>query len=86
MVTAAIIISKSFKFENVRAFMEEQFSQLGEDKFSSVSQRTQNMGKIKYALLQNTLNILSSGGPFPKYNYMFHIDTIKFVSLMQHIQ
>ena len=44
------------------------------------------MGKIKYALLQNTFNIISSGGPLSKYNYMFHIDTIKVVSLMQHIQ
>ena len=44
------------------------------------------MGKIKYSLLQNTFNIISYGRPLPKYNYMFHIYTIKVVSLMQHTQ
>ena len=85
-VTSAIIISKSFEFKHVRTFMEEQFSQLGEYKYAYVSQRKQNMGKFKYALVQNTLNIVSYGGIFPKYNNMFRIDTIKVVSLMHHIQ
>ena len=44
------------------------------------------MGKIKYSLLRNTFNIILSGGTFPKYNYMFRIDTIKVFLLMQHIQ
>ena len=85
-VTAASIISKSFEFKYVRALMGEQFSQLGEDKSASVSQRKQNMGNIKYASLRNTFNIISSGGPLPKYKYMLHIDTIKVVSLMQNTQ
>ena len=41
--------------------------------------------KEKYTLLRKTYDILSSGN-FPKYNYMFRIDTIKVVSLMQHMQ
>ena len=41
--------------------------------------------KEKYTLLRKTYNILSSGD-FPKYNCMFRIDTIKVVSLMQHMQ
>ena len=57
-----------------------------EDKYDSISQQRQNMRKTKYASLQNIFNILSSSGPLPKYNYMFHIDTIKIVSLMQNIQ
>ena len=66
--------------------MEEQFSQLGEEKYVYVSQGKRNMGKFKYASLRKTYNILSSRRNVPKYNYMFRIDTIKVVSLMQHMQ
>ena len=85
-VTAVSIIPKSFEFKHFRALMEEQFSQMGEDKYTSVIQQKQNMGKFKYDLLHNKFNLLSSGGPLQKYNYMFHIDAIKFFSLIQHIQ
>ena len=66
--------------------MEEQFSRLGEDKSSYVSQGKQKNGKKKYTQLQKTYNILISGGIFPNYNYIICIDTIKIVSLMQHVQ
>ena len=54
---------------------------MGEEKSAYVSQ-----GKFKYASLRNTYNILSSSGNFPKYNYMFHIFTVKVVLLIQHMQ
>ena len=85
-VTTAIIIAIFFEFKHICALLNKKFSQLGEDKSASVIQQKQNMGKIKYALLRNTLIILSFGEPFPKYNYMFCIDTIKVVSLIQHIK
>ena len=47
-VTATSIVSKSFELKNAREFMEEQFSRLGEDKSSYVSQGKQKNGKKKY--------------------------------------
>ena len=66
--------------------MEEQFGLSEEEKSVSVSQGKRNMRNIKYNSLRKTDNILSSGGPLPKYNYTFRIDTTKVVSLMQNIQ
>ena len=40
----------------------------------------------KYASLRKTYDVLSYGRILPKYNYIFCIDTIEVVSLMQHIQ
>ena len=31
-------------------------------------------------------DVLSCGGIVPKYNYIFYIDTIKVISLMQHVK
>ena len=62
--------------------MEEQLSQLVEEKSAYSSQWKQKIGRNKYTSLRKTYNIISSGGIFPKYNYMFRIDTIKVVSLM----
>ena len=86
LVTAASIISKSFELNHAREFMEEQFSQLVEEKSAYVSQGKRKIGRNKYTSLRKTYDVLSSGGILPKYNYMFHIDTIKVISLMQHIQ
>ena len=66
--------------------MEEQFILLVEDKYAYVSQGKQNIWRRKYTSLRKTYNVLSSSGIFPKYNYIFCIDTIKVFSLMQHIQ
>ena len=66
--------------------MEKQFINLKEEKYSYVSQRKRETGRRKYTALRKTYNILSSGGNFPKYNYIFCINTIKVVSLMQHIK
>ena len=71
---------------HVPELMEEMFRLFREDKSAVVSQRKQNMGKIKYASLKNTFNILLSVGPLPNYNYMLCIDTIKVVLLMQNIK
>ena len=49
------------------------------------SVETKNWEKV-YTLLLNTYDALSSITIFPKCNYIFHIDTINVVSLMQHIQ
>ena len=86
LVTAASIISKSFEFNHALELTEEQFSQLVEDKYSYVSQGTQKIERKKYTFLRNTYDVLLSGGVLPKYNYIFRIDTIKVVSLMNHIQ
>ena len=66
--------------------MQEQFNQLVEEKFAYVSQGELKIGRKKYTLSRKTYGVLSSGGIFPKYNYIFCIDTIKVVSLVQHIQ
>ena len=66
--------------------MEEQFSQLVEEKSAYVSQGKRKIGRKKYIPLRKTYGVLLSSGILPKYNYMFLIDTIKFISLMQHIQ
>ena len=78
-VTAAIIIAKSFKLKHARILMEEHFILLVEEKSAYVSQGKQKTGKSKYTSLRKVYGIISSGGIFPKYNYMFHIDTIKVV-------
>ena len=49
------------------------------------SRETKNWEKV-YNFLLKTYDILSSVAIFSEYNYIFHIDTIKVVSLMQHIQ
>ena len=66
--------------------MEEQFNQLVEEKYVYVSQEKRKIERNKYTLLWKTCDVFSSGGIFPKCNYMFFIDTIKQLSLMQHIQ
>ena len=66
--------------------MEENFILLVEEKSAYVSQGKQKIGENKYTSLRKACVIISSGGIFPKYNYMFFIDTIKVVSLLQHIQ
>ena len=81
-----IIIAKSLELNHSREVMKEQFSQLAEEKYAYVSQGERKIGRNKYTSLRNTYGVLSSGGIFPKYNYMFRIDTIKVISLMQHIQ
>ena len=86
MVTAASIIAKLFEFNHARELMEEQFSQVVEEKSAYVSQGKQEIGRKKYTSLRKIYNILIYGGILPKYNYIFRIDTIKVVSLMQHIQ
>ena len=53
-VTAARIISKSFELKHAREFIEEQFSQLGEDKSAYLSQGKQKISKNKYTLLPKT--------------------------------
>ena len=45
LVTAAIIIAKSFKFNRARELMEEQFSQLVEEKYAYVSKGKQEFGR-----------------------------------------
>ena len=57
-----------------------------EDKSAYVSQGKRKIGRRKYTSLRKTYDVLSSGGIFPKYNYMFRIDTIKVILLIQHIQ
>ena len=84
-VTGASIIAKSFELKHARVLTEEQFGQLGEEKYTSVSQGKQKIRKDKYTSLRKTYNLISSGGNFPRYNYMFRIDTIKNFSLMQHM-
>ena len=64
--------------------MEENFSQLVEEKSIYVSKGNRKIGRKQYTSLQKTFNVISSGGIFPKYNYIFRIDTIKYVLLMQH--
>ena len=57
-----------------------------EDESAYVSQGKQKIGRNKYTSVQKKYDVLLSGGILPKYNYMFRIDTIKVVSLIQHIQ
>ena len=85
-ITAASIISKSFDLKHACALTEEKFSHLAEDESASMSQGKQKIGKDRYTLLRKIYDIISSGGNVPKLNYTFHIDTIKVVSLMHHIQ
>ena len=66
--------------------MGEQFSQLVEEKLAYISQGKQKIGRNKYTSLRKTYDVLSSGGILPKYNYMFRIDTIKVILLIQNIQ
>ena len=66
--------------------MEEQFSQLVEEKSAYLSQGKRKIGRKTYTSLRKTYNVLSYGGIFTKYNYISCIDTIKYVSLMHHIQ
>ena len=80
------IIYKSFKLKHVRELVEEQFSQLGEEKSAQVSQGKRKIGENKYTSLRKTYGILSSGRIFPKHNYMLRIDKIKIFLLMQYIQ
>ena len=46
--------------------MEEQFSQLVEEKYAYISQGKQKIGENKYTSLLKTYNLLLSGGIFPK--------------------
>ena len=59
---------------------------MGENKAESVSIGKRKMGKLKHTSLRKKYNILPSGGNLKKHNYIFRIDTIKVVSLMQHLQ
>ena len=70
-VTAARIISKSFKLKHAREFMEEQFSRLGEEKAAYVSQGKQRTGKKTYTNLRKTYNIFSSCGIFQSTSICF---------------
>ena len=86
MITDASIIDKSSEFNHARELAEEQFRQLVEKKYAYVSQGKRKIGRNKYTSLRKTYDVLSSSGILPKYNYIFRIDTIKFVSLMQYKQ
>ena len=55
-------------------------------KYAYISQGKLKIGRNKYNLLRKTYNVLSYGGILSKYNYIFRVDKIKVVSLMQHIQ
>ena len=66
--------------------MKEQLSRLVEEKTSYVSQGKRKIERKEFTSLRKTYGILSSGGILPKYNYMFRIDTIIFISLMKHMQ
>ena len=44
--------------------MEEQFSQLVEEKYAYVSQGTQEIGRNKYTLLRKTYNVISYYGVY----------------------
>ena len=86
LVTAVIILYKSSELNHSRGFMEDHFSQLSEEKYACISQGKLKIGRKKYTSLRKTYYVLSYGGVFPKNNYTFCIDTIKFVSLMQNTQ
>ena len=49
--------------------MEEQFSQLVEDKYTYVSQGKRKIRRKKYTSLRNTYDGLSYGGIFPKVQF-----------------
>ena len=66
LFTATSIIDKSFQFDNDRELIEEQFSQLVEDKSAYVSQGKRKIGRNKYSSLRKTYNVLSSGGIISK--------------------
>ena len=66
--------------------MKKQFIQLGKEKPASISQGKRKLGRIIYTLLQKTQDVLSSGGDFSKYNYVFLNDTIKVFSLIHNMQ
>ena len=66
--------------------MGEQFSQLVEDNSEYVSQGKRKIGRKKYTYLRKTYDVISSGGIFTNYNYMFRIYKIKAISLLQHIK
>ena len=55
-----------------------------EDKSAYISQGKRKVGGKKYTSLQNIYDVLSSDGILPKYNYIFCIDAIKYVSFMQY--
>ena len=63
--------------------MEEQYSQLVEEKAASVSIGKRKIGKVKYTSLQKTYNILSYGVILKNHKYTLSIDEIKLVLLMQ---
>ena len=66
LVTAAIIITKPFKFNNVHELMEEKSVQFVEHKYACVSQGERKIGRKKYTLLRKTYNVTSSFGIFTK--------------------
>ena len=86
LVTVARIIYISFKLKYAHAFVEDQYSKLGEDRATSVSMGKRNMGKEKFASLCKTYKIIVSGGSFPKHSYTFFIDESTVVSSMQNFQ
>ena len=78
-VTSAIVIATSFKLKYAHAFVEDQYSKSGEDRAASVSKGKRKISKERFSSLYNTYKVLSSGGSFPKHNYMFRIDASKVV-------
>ena len=57
-----------------------------EDKSAYVSQGKRKIWRKKYTSVRKTSDVLLYGGILPKNNSMFHIDTIKVISLMQHLK
>ena len=53
-------MAKSFEFNHAREFIEEQFSQLVEDKYAYSGQGKRKIGRKKYTLLLKTSDELSS--------------------------
>ena len=73
-ITAAIIIDAYFKLRYACAFLEFQYSQLGEEKAASVSIEKRKMWKVSYTLLRKTYNILfPMGGGSKEQLYVTHL-------------
>ena len=79
------MIAKSFEIKYASELMEYSLvSWVNTNVQKEVMGR--GIGGNKYTSLRKKYNIFSSGVILPKYNYMFHIDTIKVFLLMQHVQ
>ncbi|XP_040564364.1 uncharacterized protein [Lepeophtheirus salmonis] len=80
------VLASSMKRLDTKNFLEKAFSVLPVEKQSEINPIRRKMGKVKFASLRKTYNLLLMGKKIPKHDYTFRIDGAKLSALISFLQ